>query len=54
MSEILCQKFNAVSTMILKRNQWQRWLESFGRIRDKVWSRALSGLRVMGYGSLDM
>jgi hypothetical protein len=36
MSEIYCEKFNTVSAMILKRSQWQRQLESFGRIRDEV------------------
>jgi hypothetical protein len=48
------EKFNTVSMMILRKNQWQRWLESFERTRVKVQSRVLSGLRVMmGYSCLD-
>jgi hypothetical protein len=48
-SIISCEKFNAVSAIILRRNQWQRQLESFKRTKGKGQSRALSGWRVMSY-----
>jgi hypothetical protein len=49
MSETSCEKFNTVSVMILKRNQWKKQLESFRRTKVKAQSRLLSGLKVEGY-----
>jgi hypothetical protein len=34
--------------VILRKNQWQRQLESFERTKVEARSRVLSGLRVMG------
>jgi hypothetical protein len=48
-SKISCEKFDTVSAMILRKNQWQRQLESFKRTKVEVQSRVPSGLRVMGY-----
>jgi hypothetical protein len=43
-SKIYYEEFDVVSVMIHKRNQWQKWRESYGRTKGEVWLRALSGL----------
>jgi hypothetical protein len=49
MSETFFETFDAVSVMIPKRNQLQKWQESFERTKAEEQSKALSGLRVKGY-----
>jgi hypothetical protein len=49
MNGIFSGRSSAVSKTVFKRNQLQRWPESFGRIRVEAQLRAQSGQEVRGY-----